>query len=135
MRGIFSLVYLFSFLSPSLEDGPIKSEILSQRAVRPKTTNQPNPFVGGMRTPVYSCYHVYSKVSDKNACRSIDSDLTTHSTILDSNLRRFFRTAFSLVVFQRVNWLCFFGFFSTAPSISFRFHPAFSLLAFCEQTM
>ena len=28
---IFSLVDLFSFLSPSLEDGPIQTEILSQR--------------------------------------------------------------------------------------------------------
>ena len=28
---IFSLVYLFSFLSPSLGDGPIKTEKLSQR--------------------------------------------------------------------------------------------------------
>ena len=26
---IFSLVYCFSFLSPSLEDGPIQTEILS----------------------------------------------------------------------------------------------------------
>ena len=30
---MFSLVYLFSFLSPSLGDGPIYTEILSQRAV------------------------------------------------------------------------------------------------------
>ena len=37
---IFSLVYHFSFLSPSLEDGPIQTEILSQRAVKPKT-NKP----------------------------------------------------------------------------------------------
>ena len=37
---IFSLVYLFSFLSPSLGDGPIETEILSQRAVKSKTTNQ-----------------------------------------------------------------------------------------------
>ena len=65
----------------------------------------------------------------------IDSNLTAHSTILDSILRRFFRTAFSLVVFQRVNWLRFFTFFSIAPSISFKFNPALSLLAFCEQTM
>ena len=36
---IFSLVYRFS----SLGDGPIETEILSQRAVKPKTTNQPNP--------------------------------------------------------------------------------------------
>ena len=62
---IFSLVYLFSFLSPSLGDGPILTEVLSQRAVKPKTTNQPNLVVNCMRTPVYSCCHVYSKVSDK----------------------------------------------------------------------
>ena len=54
----FSLVYLFSFLSHSLGDGPIKTEILSQRAVKPKTNNQPNPVVSGMRTPVYSCYYI-----------------------------------------------------------------------------
>ena len=40
-------------------------------------------------SPVYSCYHVYSKVSDKNACRSRDSDLTTHYAIPDSISRRF----------------------------------------------
>ena len=39
---IFSLVYLFSFLSPSLGDGPIQTEILSQRVVKPKSTNQPS---------------------------------------------------------------------------------------------
>ena len=38
---IFSLVYLFSLLSPSLGDDPILTEILSQKAVKPKTTNQP----------------------------------------------------------------------------------------------
>ena len=39
---IFSLVYrLFSF-SLSLGDGPIQTEILPQRAFKPKTTNQPN---------------------------------------------------------------------------------------------
>ena len=63
--GHFSLIYLFSFLSPSLEDGPIQTKVLSQRAIKPKITSQPNPAVSGMRTPVYSCYHVYSKVSDK----------------------------------------------------------------------
>ena len=37
----FFLWSIFSFfLSPSLGDGPIKTEILSQRAVKPKTTNQ-----------------------------------------------------------------------------------------------
>ena len=37
---IFILLYFFSPLSLSLEDGPIKTEILSQRAVKPKPTNQ-----------------------------------------------------------------------------------------------
>ena len=36
---IFTLLYPFSL---SLGDGPIWTEILSQRAVIPKTTNQPN---------------------------------------------------------------------------------------------
>ena len=35
---IFTLIYLFSSFSLSFGDGP---EILSQRAVKPKTTNQP----------------------------------------------------------------------------------------------
>ena len=34
------LSFLFSF-SLFLGDGPIKTELLSQRAVKPKTTNQP----------------------------------------------------------------------------------------------
>ena len=34
------LSFLFSF-SLSLGDGPIQTEILSQRAFKPKTTNQP----------------------------------------------------------------------------------------------
>ena len=38
---IFTLIYLFSSFSLSLGDGPIQTEILSQRAVKPKTTNQP----------------------------------------------------------------------------------------------
>ena len=41
---IFSLVYHFSPFSLSLGDGPIWTEILSQRAVKPKTTNQPTLF-------------------------------------------------------------------------------------------
>ena len=61
---------------------------MSQRAVKPHK-NKPNPVVSGMRTPVYGCYHIYSKVSDKNAFRSVDSDLTIHSMILDSISRRF----------------------------------------------
>ena len=36
--------FLFSF-SLSLGDGPIETEILSQRAVKPKTTNQPTAVV------------------------------------------------------------------------------------------
>ena len=38
---IFTLVYHFFSFSLSLGDGPIWTEILSQRAVKPKTTNQP----------------------------------------------------------------------------------------------
>ena len=38
---IFTLVYPFSPFSLSLGDGPIWTEILSQRAVKPKTTDQP----------------------------------------------------------------------------------------------
>ena len=37
---IFSPVYLSSFLSVSLGDDPIQTEILSRRAVKPETTNQ-----------------------------------------------------------------------------------------------
>ena len=37
---IFTLLYPFSPISPSLGDGPIYTEILSQRAATPKTTNQ-----------------------------------------------------------------------------------------------
>ena len=38
---IFPLVYPFSSFSHTLGDGPIQTEILSQRAVKLKTTNQP----------------------------------------------------------------------------------------------
>ena len=44
---IFNLIYPFSSFSLSLGDGPIYTEILSQKAVKPKTTNQP-------KTPVSS---------------------------------------------------------------------------------
>ena len=37
---IFTLIYPFSSFSLSLGDGSIQTEILSQRAVKPKTTNQ-----------------------------------------------------------------------------------------------
>ena len=41
--GLFGHFFLFSFssFSLSLRDGPIKTEIPSQRAIKPKTTNQP----------------------------------------------------------------------------------------------
>ena len=44
--GLIGLIYSYlSFLSSfflSLRDGPIQTEMLSLRAVKPKTTNQPN---------------------------------------------------------------------------------------------
>ena len=43
---IFTLLYLFHPLSLSLGDGPISTEILSQRAVKPNTTNKPILFPG-----------------------------------------------------------------------------------------
>ena len=48
VRGLFGhfysrLSYLFSF-SLALEDGPIQTEILSRRAVEPKTTDKKNQF-------------------------------------------------------------------------------------------
>ena len=51
---IFTLIYPFSSFSLSLGDDPIYTEILSQRAVKPKTTNQPtNEFTD--RTGVKWC--------------------------------------------------------------------------------
>ena len=38
LLDIFALLYPFSPLSPSLGDGPIYTEILSQRTAKPKTT-------------------------------------------------------------------------------------------------
>ena len=43
---IFTLIYPFSSFSLSLGDGSIWTEILSQRAVKPKTTNQPTIYIG-----------------------------------------------------------------------------------------
>ena len=132
-RLSFSLFFLTLW-----ETAQYRLKYIPQRAVKPKTTNQPNPVVSGMRTPVYSYYHLYSRVLDKIACRSIKCDLTTHSTILDSVSRRLLlyeicRTALPLVVSQRT-LVTLFSFF-IALSIFFKFHPALSLLAFCEQTM
>ena len=139
VRTYFSLVYLFSFFLTLWETARYKLKYCLKGPLNPKTSNQPNPVVNDMRTPVYSCYHIYSNVLDKNACRSIKGDLTTHSTILDSVSRRLLlyeicRTAFPLVVSQR-KLVTLFSFFSIALSIFFKFHPALSLLAFCEQTM
>ena len=39
-KDIFTLIYPFSSFSLSSGDGPIWTQILSQRAVKPKTTNQ-----------------------------------------------------------------------------------------------
>ena len=79
--------------------------------------------------PVYGYFHNYSEVSDKNAFRSVDSDLTTHSVILDSISRRFvvvfnLQNSFPAGSSPRENWLHFFSFFSTALSFSFKFHRA-----------
>ena len=80
------------------------------------------------------------KFRTKNAFRSVDSDLTIHSMILDSISRRFvvvlnLQNSFPAGSFQRENWLHFFSFFSAALSFSFKFHRALNFLAFCEQTM
>ena len=117
----FSLVYLFSFLSSSLGYGPIRRKYCLK-----ESNYQPNPVVSGIKTSVHSCYHICSTVSDKNACQSIDSDLTTHSTILDSISRRFvvvgnLHNSFPAGSFPRENWLHFFRFSSLALSISFNF--------------
>ena len=47
-----------------------------ERRRRPVVSN-----VSDMTTPFYNNCLVYSKVSAKHACRSVDSDLTTHYTI------------------------------------------------------
>ena len=80
------------------------------------------------------------KFRTKNAFRSVDSDLTIHSMILDSISRRFvvvlnLQNSFPAGSFRRKNWLHFFSFFSAVLSFSFKFHRALNLLAFCEQTM
>ena len=132
------------FFLPLLETARYRLKYVSNVsicwAVKPQNTNKPNAVVSGMKTPVYGCYHIYSKVSDKNAFRSVDSDLTTHSMILESISRRFvvvlnLQNSFPAGSFPRENWLHFFSFFSTALSFCFKFHRALNLLAFCEQTM
>ena len=59
------------------------------------------------------------KFRTKNALRSVDSDLATHSMILDSISRRFvvvlnLQNSLPAGSFPRENWSHFFSFFSTA---------------------
>ena len=80
------------------------------------------------------------KFRTKNAFRSVDSDLTTHSMILDSISRRFavvlnLQNSFPAGSFPRKNWLHFFSSYSTVLSFSSKFHWALNLLALCEQTV
>ena len=42
LDSFFSHLSFLSSFTPSLGDGPILTEILDQRAVKPKATNQPN---------------------------------------------------------------------------------------------
>ena len=56
---IFSFVYHFSLLSPSLGDSLIQTEILSQRAFKLKTTDQPNLFAVNYRfTCMFTCANI-----------------------------------------------------------------------------
>ena len=57
------LPFLFSFSLFGRRPGI--TEILSQRAVIPKTTNQPNLVVSSMITQVYSYYHISLKFRTK----------------------------------------------------------------------
>ena len=80
---IFTLVYLFSFFLRFWETSRYRLKYCQKGPLNPK-----QPINQIQSSPVYSCYHVYSKVSDKMRL-SRDSDLTTHSVIPDSIARRF----------------------------------------------
>ena len=54
---IFSVVCHFSLLSPSPEDGPILTKILSLRAVKPKTTDHVKSTY-----PIFLCDGILTKV-------------------------------------------------------------------------
>ena len=56
---IFTLLYPFSSLSPSLGDGLIWTEILSQRAAEPKLTNQYILFTYLIYQILYTRYLIY----------------------------------------------------------------------------
>ena len=60
--SIFSPIFL-----PLSETARYRLKYVSkgQQQIKPSKTNKPNPVVSGIRTPVYGCYHIYSKVSDK----------------------------------------------------------------------
>ena len=51
----FSRVSFLLSFSPSVGDGPIWTEILSQRAVKPKTINQPIGLSSALVPPTLSC--------------------------------------------------------------------------------
>ena len=61
---IFTLIYLFFSFSLSLGDGPIKTEILSQRAVKPKTTNQPTIITSMTKHVFLSSCHISLKSAE-----------------------------------------------------------------------
>ena len=77
-----------SFL-PHQEMARYRQKYCLKGSLNPETTNQPNPVLSGMIKHQSIAATIFTLVSDKNTCRSIDSDLTTHPTILDSILRRF----------------------------------------------
>ena len=57
---IFTLVYLFSFFLSFWETGRYRLKYCQKGPLNPK-----QPINQIQSSPVYSCYHVYSKVSDK----------------------------------------------------------------------
>ena len=80
----YSRISFLFFFSVLWETGRYRLKYCQKGPLNPK-----QPINQIQSSPVYSCYHVYPKVSDKNPCRSRDSDLTTHSAIPDSIARRF----------------------------------------------
>ena len=66
---IFSLVYHFSF-SFSLGDGPIWTEILSQRAVKPKKNNQKMPSLDHFWANIFKAFQLTFKTL-KSLCSKI----------------------------------------------------------------
>ena len=92
---IFLYLSFLSSFSLSLGDGPIQTEILSQRAAKPKTTNQPN-----LALPNYhsvTCFFLffsfvtiskqYIVFSPLNMSLSLFALLVLQSTLVISNLK------------------------------------------------